>query len=248
MVYSIIIWDDLLQGRIIYYMLWCTEELSLKPRIPNVSTLLLLVLAFSEGLLPVLPWSWIIIYWLMVSILLQQCSLGVRSHISLAPPTSIWDTLGLSASIVSASDFISIVHTFVCSRIDYCNSLLVGLCKVRLSPLQTVLNACARPIAWFLVSHTSPFFIMLQLHWLPLTACIEFKVLLLVLKCQLGSAPKYLLWSHQIPSLCLLSPPSLFFWGLNLFHRVEMHWRAPLFDLCYYKHYINKYLYSIQRL
>src|SRR6218665_3913462 len=36
---------------------------------------------------------------------------------------------------VSSHVFTSIVHAFVCSRIDYCNSLLVGLPKVRLSPI-----------------------------------------------------------------------------------------------------------------
>src|SRR6218665_2847681 len=45
---------------------------------------------------------------------------------------------------VSSHVFTSIVHAFVCSRIDYCNSLLVGLPKVRLSPIQSVLNAAAR--------------------------------------------------------------------------------------------------------
>src|SRR6218665_1012933 len=34
---------------------------------------------------------------------------------------------------VSSHVFPSIVHAFVCSRIDYCNTLLVGLPKVRLS-------------------------------------------------------------------------------------------------------------------
>src|SRR6218665_107453 len=48
---------------------------------------------------------------------------------------------------VSVSIFTSIVHAFVCSRIDYCNSPLVGLPMTRLSPLQTVLNAAARLIA-----------------------------------------------------------------------------------------------------
>jgi len=39
--------------------------------------------------------------------------------------------------------YTSIVHAFVCSRIDYCNYLLIGFPKTRLSPLQTVLNAAA---------------------------------------------------------------------------------------------------------
>src|SRR6218665_416837 len=55
---------------------------------------------------------------------------------------------------VSSHVFPSIVHAFVCSRIDYCNSLVVGLPKVRLSPIQSVLNAAARLIADFLVRPT----------------------------------------------------------------------------------------------
>jgi len=41
----------------------------------------------------------------------------------------------------------SIIPAFVCSRINYCNRLLIGLPKVRLSPLQTVLKASAQLIA-----------------------------------------------------------------------------------------------------
>src|SRR6218665_1017915 len=41
---------------------------------------------------------------------------------------------------VSMPVFKSMVHAFVCSRIDYCNSLLNGLPKSRLAPLQPVLN------------------------------------------------------------------------------------------------------------
>jgi len=54
--------------------------------------------------------------------------------------------------------FTSIVHVFVCSRIDYCNSLLVGFQKVRNSPLQSVLNAAVRLIARLpRTSHISAF-------------------------------------------------------------------------------------------
>ena len=86
----------------------------------------------------------------------------------------------------------SIVHAFVCSRIDYCNSVLIGLSKVRQSPIQPVLTDAARLIARLpKFSHISSFMIN-QLHWLPLTARIQFKVLVLVLKSKLGIAPKYL--------------------------------------------------------
>src|SRR6218665_2076315 len=43
-------------------------------------------------------------------------------------------------------------------------------------------------------------FMSQQLNWLPFTARIEFKVLLLVLKSQLGSAPRHLC-DHIRPSL-----------------------------------------------
>src|SRR6218665_2048233 len=63
-----------------------------------------------------------------------------------------------------------IVHAFVSSRIDYCNSLHIGLPKVRRSPSQSVLNAAARLIALLpkSSSHISSFMIN-QLHWLPLS-------------------------------------------------------------------------------
>src|SRR6218665_2358879 len=48
---------------------------------------------------------------------------------------------------VTVPIFTSILHVFVYSRIDYWNSLLIGLPKTRLSPLQTVLNAAARLIS-----------------------------------------------------------------------------------------------------
>ena len=74
---------------------------------------------------------------------------------------------------VSVPIFTSSVHAFVCSRIDYCNSLLFGLPKTRLSLLQTVLNAAARLIARLpRYSHIS-YYIEEHLHWLPISTRIE---------------------------------------------------------------------------
>jgi len=85
--------------------------------------------------------------------------------------------------------FTFIVQVFVCSRLDYCNSLLVGLPKVCLSPLQSVLNAAARLIVRFpRTSHISALMFD-HLHWLPFIAQIQLKVLTLIYSCQ---APRYL--------------------------------------------------------
>src|SRR6218665_487593 len=45
---------------------------------------------------------------------------------------------------ITPTVFATIVHAFIGSRIDYCNSLLMGLPKSRPSTLQSVLNAAAR--------------------------------------------------------------------------------------------------------
>src|SRR6218665_4123780 len=71
-------------------------------------------------------------------------------------------------------------------------SLLIGLPKSCLAPLQSVLNAAARLIARIpRFSHISTFMTE-QLHWLPLSARIHFKIIFLVYKAFLGLAPSYL--------------------------------------------------------
>jgi len=94
---------------------------------------------------------------------------------------------------VSAKVFLTIVHSFVCSRIDYCNSLLIGLPKTRLAPLQTVLNAAAARMIASLppYSHISDYMIK-ELHWLPILAGVRYQVVLLVAKSQQGLPPRYL--------------------------------------------------------
>ena len=93
---------------------------------------------------------------------------------------------------VSLHVFTTIVHAFVCSRIDYCNSLYAGLPKVRLSTLQSVLNSAARLIARLpRFSHISTFMTN-KLHWLPIEARIQYKILHLVSRAHHGQAPKYL--------------------------------------------------------
>ena len=98
-----------------------------------------------------------------------------------------------------------------CFPTPECNSLLIGLPKTRLSPLQTVLNAAARLIARLpRYSHIS--YIKDHLHWLPIS-----KVLLIVLKAKMGVAPKYLRKAIRLPTsasslrtICSLDKRELF--------------------------------------
>ena len=50
----------------------------------------------------------------------------------------------------------TLIHAFVTSLVDYCNSLLYGLPKYQYERLQRVLNAAARMYAWYQSLPTSP--------------------------------------------------------------------------------------------
>ena len=85
----------------------------------------------------------------------------------------------------------TLIHAFVSSRVDYCNSLLYGLPTYQLHKLQRVQNAAARLI--FQESkycHVSP--LLFNLHWLLVKFRIDFKILLLTYKAINGLAPFYL--------------------------------------------------------
>ena len=84
-----------------------------------------------------------------------------------------------------------LVHAFVSSRLDYCNSLLYGLPKESLKKLQHVQNVAARIVTHSRkCDHITP--VLCQLHWLPIEERIVFKILLLTFKCLNGLAPPYL--------------------------------------------------------
>ena len=87
----------------------------------------------------------------------------------------------------------ALVHAFVTSRMNYCNSLLFGVTKQNLSRLQKVQNRAARLCLTIPRRSRTPVLTLLKtLHWLPISLRIEFKILLLVFKCLNGLAPTYL--------------------------------------------------------
>src|SRR5208282_2434841 len=85
----------------------------------------------------------------------------------------------------------TLVHAFISSRLDYCNSLLVNLSDDVPRKLQLILNAAAR-----LVSGTRKFDritpVLRDLHWLPVRERITFRTVITVYKCLHGLAPPYL--------------------------------------------------------
>ena len=85
----------------------------------------------------------------------------------------------------------SLIHAFVTSHLDYCNSLLYGVPKCQIDRLQKVLNAAARVTQQVpRYSHVTP--ALKSLHWLPIGFRVKFKIALLVFKALKGMAPPYL--------------------------------------------------------
>ena len=85
----------------------------------------------------------------------------------------------------------SLIATFILSRLDYCNALLAALPQSTMAPLQRVMNAAARLVCNLRSrDHVTP--ALIELHWLPITARIQYKLCLLVHSAVVGTAPDYL--------------------------------------------------------
>ena len=77
-----------------------------------------------------------------------------------------------------------LVHAFVTSHLDYCNSLFYGL-------PQSQYDRLAR-VVWLIpkFDHITP--VLIGLHWLPVRYRVIFKILLLVYKALHATAPPYI--------------------------------------------------------
>ena len=84
-----------------------------------------------------------------------------------------------------------IVHAFVTTKLDYCNSLIYGLPEKSLHRLKKVQNTAVRIItSCDIKNNITPH--LKSLHWLPVNLRIEFKILLFTFKILNGLAPEYL--------------------------------------------------------
>ena len=84
-----------------------------------------------------------------------------------------------------------LVHAFITSHLDYCNSLLYEIPKYQLNRLQKVLNAAAHVVCLVpKFDHITS--TLMRLHWLPIKYRVIFKNVLLIYKALHGLAPKYI--------------------------------------------------------
>ena len=78
----------------------------------------------------------------------------------------------------------------VLSHLDYANSTLAGLPGCNINKMQRIENITSK-IAMKVRKHNSTTTALKKLHWLPIRARKDHKVLTLVYKCIQGNAPEY---------------------------------------------------------
>ncbi|KAF7246169.1 THO complex subunit 1, partial [Varanus komodoensis] len=97
----------------------------------------------------------------------------------------------------------TVTHALVTSRLDFCNALYVGLPLKTVRTLQLVQNRAARLLTGTgRYAHMTP--VLRQLHWLPIEARAQFKVLIMTYKALNGLGPGYL---NERLRICTASTP-----------------------------------------
>ena len=191
-------------------------------------------------------------------------TLSMESQINAVCKRAFWEirNIGRIRPYLNDKSAASLVHSFVSSRLDYCNSLYYGVSKKHQNKLQRVLNCAARVVAKVKKSeHITP--TLAHLHWLPIQQRIEYKVLLLTFKALHGLAPEYLaelicqyqpamnLRSEDQELLCV-PPTNLVTYGdrafvkaaPTLWNRLPIHVRK-LKDVNCFKQVLKTHLYRI---
>ena len=84
-----------------------------------------------------------------------------------------------------------IIHAFVTTKLDFCNSVLCGIGSSLSAKLQRVQNTAARILTGHSrYNHITP--VLKSLHWLPVPQRIEFKIIVIVFKAVHHTAPVYI--------------------------------------------------------
>jgi hypothetical protein len=84
----------------------------------------------------------------------------------------------------------AIACSLVSSRLDYANATLYGTSQSNITKLQRIQNAAARVVLNSRQSHTTPS--ALQLHWLPVSYRINYKIAKLTFEIKPTQTPQYL--------------------------------------------------------
>ena len=148
--------------------------------------------------------------------------LSMKAHIAKTCQTAFFELKRISSirHLLSDDAAKTLVTSFVLSRLDYCNGLLMGVSNKTIQPLQKIQNSAAR-----LVSkasrrdHVTP--LLFQLHWLPVAERITYKIACVCYNIISGSAPAYLSELVQVysPSRTLRSSSDTRLFKIHKYNR-----------------------------
>ena len=128
-------------------------------------------------------------------------SLTFQDHISSVCRAAFLELRRISSirRYLSKDATAKLVSAMITSRLDYCNSILCGLPAGQISRLQHIQNSAARLVLLKKKrDHVTP--LLKELHWLPLTFRIDFKMACLAFKHFDGTLPPYL--SRTLTTYC----------------------------------------------
>ena len=123
---------------------------------------------------------------------LFQSDLSLNDHISSTVKSAYFQLHCISKirGCLDKATTAKLVHAFVTSRLDFCNSLLTGAPAHLLKRLQLVQNSAARLVCRERRNcHVTP--LLSDLHWLPIKQRIDFKVMSLTFRSLHSLAPEY---------------------------------------------------------
>ena len=119
--------------------------------------------------------------------------LSMKQHITKVCQTCYYEIrrIGSIRKFLTLEATKTLVTSCILSRLDYCNSLLIGCPDTTLQPLQMVQHCAARLI--FRARHRQPCtHLMKDLHWLPVSERIKYKAACFCYNIITESAPAYL--------------------------------------------------------
>ena len=122
----------------------------------------------------------------------------------------------------------AVACSLVSSRLDYANGTLYGTSQTNIDKLQRMQNAAARVVANSVaVHHMHSSDLLKQLHWLPVSCRINYKIAVLTYKAMTTSSPHYLncLITPYIPNRSLRSSDA----GLLSIPRCRLHFASRAF-------------------
>ncbi|KAF7654941.1 hypothetical protein LDENG_00062930, partial [Lucifuga dentata] len=120
-------------------------------------------------------------------------SLSLDAHVKQLTRSSLFPLRNIAKlrAVVSKTELEMVIHAFISSHLDYCNSLFTCLSKTSLNWLQTVQNAAVRLLTRSnRRTHITP--ILSSLHWLPINIRFHFKILVLTFRVLHSEAPQYI--------------------------------------------------------